>query len=137
MIKRNQRLHLFICDEQREALLEKIVTDAATLIGHYIAEPSIDRRTLEKILEHRHEVSYTNEAVGAVRFEVYKKTMRYEAPIPRRLCLSGYKLAELDADTNGLVSVHHMATVFAVVSDPGEQQWMTIEFMDGSTLHYM
>jgi DnaJ family protein C protein 13 len=68
---------------------------------------------------------------------VYKNTMRYESPIPRRLCLSGYHLAELDADTNGLVSVRHMATVFAVVSDPGEQQWLTIEFMDGSTLHYM
>ena len=54
-----------------------------------------------------------------------------------RLCISGNKLAELDSETSGLVSVHHLATVFAIVSDPGEQQWLTVEFMDGSKLNYM
>eukprot|EP01052_Picozoa_sp_SAG31_P006399 SAG31_NODE_294_length_18242_cov_28.418949_11_plen_82_part_00 len=70
-------------------------------------------------------------------FDVYKRTKRHGAPISRRLCISGNKLAELDADTGGLVAVHHLATVFAIVSDPGESQWMIIEFMDGDTLNYM
>ena len=209
-------LHLFICDDQREALLEKCINDAARLVGHHIAEPRTDQRTLEEILEQRHEVAYANEEAGAVRFDVYKNTRRCASPstalLHRSLSLqysckshlpvgngrghqrtsrlttcghgpgmsprfhggcaspatnsrswtptrtvsapetsSRVPTAPLVARSpglgltgwgfgggrTGLVSVRHMATVFAVVSDPGEQQWMTIEFMDGSKLHYM
>ena len=135
-IKRKHRMHMYTCD-QRDQLLEKIVGDAMSLVGHHIPEPKPDTRNLEQLLEHRHEVQYQNTQTGAMYFDVYKRTQRHNAPISRRLCISGNKLAELDADTGGLIAVHHLATVFAIVSDPGENQWMIIEFMDGDTLNYM
>ena len=78
VIKRQQRLHLFICDDQKAELIEKIISDAATLIGHYIPAPLTDPRSLERIVEQRHEIAYADEEAGAVRFDVYKNTMRYE-----------------------------------------------------------
>ena len=48
-----------------------------------------------------------------------------------------YELKVVPADSGGLVSTRHLATVFAVVRDPGETQWLTLEFMDGSKLNYM
>ena len=136
VIKRKHRTHIFLC-EHREQLVERMLLDAMSLVGVFIPEPPIEERTLEEILEQRHGVMYAKDGAGVVKFDVYKRTQRHSAPVPRRLCVSGSKLAELDADTGGLVSVHHMGTVFAIVSDPGEQQWLTIEFMDGSKRHYM
>jgi DnaJ family protein C protein 13 len=135
-IQRKNRIHLFTCD-QRDQLIEKIVGDAMSLIGHYIPEPKPDARNLEGLLEARHEVAYSDAQAGAMFFDVYKKTTRHTAPISRRLCISSGKLAELDSETKALVAVHPLATVFAVISEPDENQWMTIDFIDGSKLNYM
>lgn len=136
LVQRKHRIHLFSC-EHRLKVIERMIVDAQQLIGVQIAEPQVELRSLEEILDSRHAVAYTDETAGSVKFDVYKRTLRHASPIPRRLCLSSDKMAELDAETGGLVSVHHMGTIFAIVSDPGEQQWFTLEFMDGSTRHYM
>ena len=136
LIQRKHRIHLFAC-EHRVQVLERLIVDAQELIGVQIEEPEVDTRSLEEILEHRHQINYTDDSSGMLKFDVYKRTMRHTAPIARKLCLTGGKMAELDADTEGLVSVNNMGTVFAITSDQGEQQWFTIEFMDGSMRHYM
>jgi DnaJ family protein C protein 13 len=135
-LQRKHRVHLYCCD-QRDQLIEKIVGDANSLIGYKIPEPQVDSRSLEALLEHRHEVSYADVQQGAMYFDVYKRTLRHSAPIQRKLCISSGKLAELDGETNGVVAIRLLATVFAVVSEPDESQWVTIEFIDGSKLNYM
>ena len=135
-IQRSNRIHLFSCD-QRDQLIEKVVGDSMSLVGHYIPEPKVDSRNLEQLLEHRHEVAYADEQQGAAFFDVYKKTTRHTAPISRRVCISNGKMAELDSETKALVAIHPLATVFAVVSEPDENQWMTVEFINGSKLNYM
>ena len=134
-IQRKARIHLF-CSDSREQLVERIVADAASLIG-IVIKTGTEERSLEALLTLRREVVYEDVRAGVVRFTVYKRTARHPAPIARLLSLSGAVAAELDADTEALVNVRHLATVYAVVQDPGEQSWMTIEFMDGSKVHYM
>ncbi|KAG0721183.1 DnaJ subfamily C member 13 [Chionoecetes opilio] len=122
------RLHIFSTD-RRDEILKKIEDNAKKYIGISITSKKVSI-TLQKAMETR---------LGEYRqvlFPVHKVTHRHNDPVRRTLCVSETCLLERDLNSYGVVTLHPLSDIFALVRNQDNPQMLSVEYVRGGNRVY-